>query len=381
MEKTLLDYSKELEDYFKKNNIKSFEFSQFSDLKPVGRGGYAVVFEAIFEGKKYAIKSLNNNLGFNYDLYRKFRHELKLFYNVENHPNIVKFHGISRDTNSNNFMLVLQYANGGNLREHLLKKQENGVYKISWTELINIAKEITIGLKYLHKKDIIHRDLHSKNILINDGNALITDFGISKRLNGITSTSISSSGVKGMQAYIEPQCYIRIGENIKPDKKSDIYSLGVLFWELTSGIPPFNGFENEMILLQIREGIREKPIDNTPPDYVQLYKKCWSAEPDDRPTLDEILNQLKLLEEAPVKFITNNVIDKQIKSMSDTFSYTKDSNLSNDHNQQEIYAAKGSQPILLDKTEELRKDFNEITCNYRFFFFTPFIVMALKWSF
>ncbi|KAF0365766.1 kinase-like protein [Gigaspora margarita] len=141
--------------------------------------------------------------------------------------------------------------------------------------------------------------------------------------------------------------------------------LGVLFWELTSGIPPFNRFENEVILLKIRDGIRENPIDNTPPDYVQLYKKCWSPEPNDRLTLDEILNQLKLLEEAPVTFITNNVINKQIKSTSDTSSYTKDSNLSNNQNQQEIYAvnAKVSRPAILEITEELRKDFNEITYN------------------
>lgn len=76
--------------------------------------------------------------------------------------------------------LVLQHAEDGNLRDYLQKKHVDGLYKILWAELIKIATEITIGLTYLHSKDIIHRDLHSKNILINDGKALIADFGNQK---------------------------------------------------------------------------------------------------------------------------------------------------------------------------------------------------------
>ncbi|CAG8707093.1 5870_t:CDS:2, partial [Dentiscutata heterogama] len=92
-----LEYSKELEEYLKKNNIKSFEYSQCSNLKCIGCGGYAIVYEATFQGQKYAIKSLKNNLSFaDNKIYKQFRHELKLLYNVEGHPSIVKFHGISR---------------------------------------------------------------------------------------------------------------------------------------------------------------------------------------------------------------------------------------------------------------------------------------------
>ncbi|KAF0470041.1 kinase-like protein [Gigaspora margarita] len=362
-EKTLLEYSKELEKYLKKKHIKSFEYSQCSNLKRIGRGGYAIVYEATFQGQRYAIKSLNNNLSFaDKKIYQQFRHELKLLYAVEGHPNIVKFHGISRDTKSNNFMLVLQYANSGNLREYLQNKQEEGIYKILWTELVKIAKEITIGLKYLHEKDIIHRDLHSKNILINDGKALITDFGISQRLND--TTSFSSSGLKGMPAYIEPQSFIQYLKKIKPNKQSDIYSLGVLLWELTSGIPPFNGIEDKAIPFQILKDVREEPITNTPPDYVKLYKQCWSSVPTQRPTLDEILDQLKkLLKESPVEFIINNIIDKQItESTSKTSSYTTDSILSDDHTLQKV-CIEGSQRISLGIIKDHYEDLNETSCN------------------
>ncbi|RIB07274.1 kinase-like domain-containing protein [Gigaspora rosea] len=140
------------------------------------------------------------------------------------------------------FMLILQYANGGNLREYLVKKQKDGIYKILWNEIIRIAIEITHGLKYLHNENIVHRDLHSMNILIHDGSALISDFGLSKKLRDSISTL--SSGTKGMPAYIEPECLLQNVKKIKLDKKTDFYSLGALFWELTSGIPPFNGHEN-----------------------------------------------------------------------------------------------------------------------------------------
>ncbi|RIB22661.1 kinase-like domain-containing protein, partial [Gigaspora rosea] len=157
------------------------------------------------------------------------------------------------------------------------------------TELIKIAKEITTGLKYLHDKKIIHRDLHSKNILINDGIAMIADFGISKLLD---ETSSSSSNVAGIAAYIEPQCIIQCEQKVKRDKKSDIYSLGVLFWELTSGVPPFYGLSKFATWDKIRDYKREKTIAYTPTNYMNLYQKCWSSNPNQRPKLEWILSEL-----------------------------------------------------------------------------------------
>ncbi|RIB14450.1 kinase-like domain-containing protein [Gigaspora rosea] len=138
-------------------------------------------------------------------------------------------------------MLVLQYANCGNLQEHLRRKQKEKIYKIPWAELIKIAKEITSGLEHLHTNGIIHRDLHSKNILMDNGKVLITDFGLSKRWDDNTASGSSNNAV-GVMAYVEPQCFIQNGRNFKRNENSDIYSLGVLLWELTSGIPPFKNY-------------------------------------------------------------------------------------------------------------------------------------------
>ncbi|CAG8740208.1 13050_t:CDS:2, partial [Cetraspora pellucida] len=162
---------------------------------------------------------------------------------------------------------------------------------------------------------------HSKNVLINDGNALITDFGISKQLNG---TTVSSSNSAGMPAYTEPQVYIHENNAVR-DQKSDIYSLGVLFWELTSGVPPFNGSSDWAIMIKIGlHNKREKTIENTPLHYANLYKCCWSSEPNLRPALDKILIELDELSVEPVEFITNHINNQQIPQ-SDSFSSCTDS--------------------------------------------------------
>ncbi|RIB05339.1 kinase-like domain-containing protein [Gigaspora rosea] len=258
----------------------------------------------MFGGKKYALKSLNNNLYMDDKTFKQFKREIKVLYKVK-HPNIIEFYGASKDQLTGNFMMVLQFANGGNLQEYLQTKINANQYKISWNELIKIAKEITSGLDYLHSKKIIHQDLHSMNVLLNDGVALITDFGVSKQLDDSSKIS-SASDCHGRPAYIEPKCCI--DSNYKRNEKSDIYSLGVLFWELTSGIQPFHDLSSIVIYTKIVANAREKEIAKTPINYVNLYKKCWDTEPHNRPTLKEILKELeKLSEERSVKFIKNKI--------------------------------------------------------------------------
>ncbi|CAG8499147.1 3987_t:CDS:2 [Cetraspora pellucida] len=129
---------------------------------------------------------------------------------------------------------------------------------------------------------------HSKNILINDNKALIAEFGITKSL----------SYMKGidMVAYIDPYCILqsKMGDM---DMKADIYSLGMIFWELTSGVRPYIDLRPEKIIQQISAGelVREKTAKNTPPNYANLYERCWSHDRGKRPTTDQILEDLEKL--------------------------------------------------------------------------------------
>ena len=122
---------------------------------------------------------------------------------------------------------------------------------------------------------------------------MIADFGLSKHLADIDINS--NSAVLGMPAYIDPQCYIN--NKYKRNEKSDIYSLGILLWEISSGKPPFSEIPSYNVNLEIVKGRRESPVSNTPLEYQQLYENCWKEEPNQRPDIEEahrVLNQLKL---------------------------------------------------------------------------------------
>ncbi|KAF0559882.1 kinase-like protein [Gigaspora margarita] len=282
------------------DEIIKYEYSAFNNIEPIAKGGFSTVYSAVYYGEKFALKNIDSD---DEEVSKEFIKELKQLMVINSHPNINKLHGITQDPKTNKFMLVLQFANGGNLRQYLQNQWHEGTFKISLGEVIDFARQITNGLKHLHYNNIIHCDLHSKNILINDRKLLIADFALSSKINDTYNTTASI--IKGMPAYLDPDFHTKPGK--KPDKKSDIYSLGVLFWELTSGVCPFaNAISGLAILIQTLKGYREQPIPGTPIDYVKLYKKCWNAEPNERPTISQILDNLDLiLARNTIKYIIN----------------------------------------------------------------------------
>ncbi|RGB22418.1 kinase-like domain-containing protein [Rhizophagus diaphanus] len=169
---------------------------------------------------------------------------------------IIRYFGISLDPKTNEYLLIMQYADGGDLQNHL----KNNFKNLTWNDKKKLAFQIADGLNYLHNENILHRDLHSKNVVIHETNAKITDFDLKF-------------------PYAEP---------------SDIYSFGVLMWEISSGYPPFKDNDNKIALaVSISNGVREVTIPDTPKEYENLYKNCWNQEPEQRPTINEILNEFE----------------------------------------------------------------------------------------
>ncbi|RIB13260.1 kinase-like domain-containing protein [Gigaspora rosea] len=211
---------------------------------------------------------------------QRFVKELKNLQKVCNHPNVIEIYGITRDRGF--YHMILQLANNGDLRKYL----KINFSKLEWTDKLRMAREISDGLEFLHKYDIIHRNIHSRNILVHDGKLLIADFGLSKD----ETSKPSSASVHGVSAYIDPQCFK--GESYKRSKKSDIYSFGVILWEISSGRPPFQSINPYGIIIHVSQGGREKPVEGTPDSYIQLYKRCWNDDPNQRPELEEIQESL-----------------------------------------------------------------------------------------
>ncbi|KAF0548834.1 kinase-like protein [Gigaspora margarita] len=235
-----------LEKAISDGHINNLDYDQFTDPEMIGIGAFGKVFKYEWNDcdLTVALKRLKVDVELSLDekIIKDFIKELKILRRVDCHPNIIKFYGVTKD-NHGYYNMVLQYANDGNLREYL----KANFAKLQWIDKLRISKEIVHGLLFLHNHNIIHRDLHSKNILIHQRQPKIADFGLSKQINETSMTS--NSIVRGMPAYVEPQCLFN--QEYQRDKRSDVYSAGVTLWEISSGKPPFQHFTNEMIVVYI----------------------------------------------------------------------------------------------------------------------------------
>ncbi|KAF8936606.1 hypothetical protein BGZ47_009409 [Haplosporangium gracile] len=255
--------------------LRRIDFQEISHLQMgVASGGFGIVHAGKWRGMPVAIKVLFS--------LADFIQEVQIHRAVQDFENVVKFFGVTRMRGNGDYGMVLQFAGRGSLRDYLSKHFD----KLDWTKKLRLARDVASGINFIHLENICHHDLHSRNVLIDDkGKALITDFGLSRYLN----KELSNNGVRGVVPYISPE---RL-KNAPFDKSSDIYSLGVIMWELTSGYPPFDrDGENYMLAFHITTGTREKVIPGTPVEYSELYQKCWDGEPSNRPSLSSILDIL-----------------------------------------------------------------------------------------
>ncbi|CAG8764452.1 5007_t:CDS:2 [Gigaspora margarita] len=292
-------------------HIEFYEFSCFKDVKWIGEGGYGKVYCATLKSNEItvAIKSFKNNVGI-----REVVKELKLHSRVDMHSNIIRLHGVTKNEdqtnpNSIHYMLVLEYADSGTLRSYL----QNHIGHLSWIDKVNFALQLVSAIKSLHAEDIIHRDLHSNNILVHQKCIKLTDFGISKRLYEATT---SSRKFCGMIPYMDPQSFARSrNENriFEFDKKSDVYSVGILMWEISSCYPLFKDDTEQhqlaSLILDIKDGIRESPIEGTPPAYVKIYTDCWQYDPDSHPDIQQVFLSLECLNINDEQAMNRNTYD------------------------------------------------------------------------
>ncbi|RHZ86534.1 hypothetical protein Glove_50g61 [Diversispora epigaea] len=275
--------NKDLARIAKDRNIQKYVYNKFEDIAPIASGAFGTVNRAYSKDleKHVALKCLHNTNSNNF--YKIFMNELQNYNAVNHHKNIIKFYGVSIDYSTERCYLVLQYAKDNDLRTFL----RNNFKNLDWETKIKMAQDITNGLCYMHEANIVHRDLHSKNVLVHEEKLLITDLGLSQPLE-----SNSNSMAGGMFAYSDPE-YIRNPIMYKRSKASDIYSLGVLFWELSSGIPPFDNLKSLEILEMVKSGLREAPINGTPEDYIKIYSNAWKDNSKQRPTIEDIRGSLK----------------------------------------------------------------------------------------
>jgi len=275
-----------------------YYYSQdFENFSEIGSGGSASVHVICWKNTqiKFAIKKFNEGSK------EEIINEIKIM-RMASHPTIIKFYGVTKLQDESNYSLVLEYADGGTLEKHL---RDNARTLIKWESQLKFAKEITGAVLWLHVNKIIHGDLHPKNILIHQNTLKLTDFGCS-RLQG----DKEFTKPRGIIPYMDPK-NLNAG-SCDLTKKSDIYSLGVVFWELTSCSSPFDfetknndRFEIFNIKSDILKGIRENPVPNTNDKFVKLYENCWQHEPDDRPDICKVNTELNSMTQSNQNFLIN----------------------------------------------------------------------------
>ena len=154
---------------------------------------------------------------------------------VDSSGNVVECYGISQDPETKNYVMVMQYMEGGNLREYL----KDNYSKLYFFDKLSQLRDIAKGLNSIHQKELVHRDFHTGNILnkVVSNNVLcrITDLGLSKPVNE------ADNKVFGVLPYVAPEVLREKGYT----KVSDIYSFGIIAWEILSGLPPYHEFAHE----------------------------------------------------------------------------------------------------------------------------------------
>lgn len=247
---------------------------RYQIIKSIGEGGMANVYLAhdTILDRDVAIKLLRGDLAGDDKFVRRFRREA-LSASSLNHPNIVEVYDVGED--GGNYYIVMEYIEGKHLKE-LIKKRG----KLTISEVVDIMLQITDGMSVAHDSYIIHRDIKPQNIMIlENGLVKITDFGISMATNATQLTQTNS--VMGSVHYIPPEQASGKGSSLQ----SDIYSMGILMYELLTGKLPFKGDNAvEIALKHLKEtmpNIRED-LPNIPHSLINIILRSTAKNPKNR---------------------------------------------------------------------------------------------------
>ena len=291
----------------------------------IGTGGMANVYKAVVgpggpvpEGTVVAVKVLRQELMHDPDLVRRFKNESKAI-SLLNHPNIVKVYDVSVSENLQ--YIVMEYVDGMTLREYL---NERGG-KLTSRETVHFISQILKALDHAHHNGVVHRDIKPQNImLLDNGQLRMMDFGIAR----ISRAENQLTGGKAMGSvhYISPEQ----AKGDETDFTSDIYSVGVMMYEMLSGHLPFDA--DDMVEVAIKQ-ISDKPqslqelAPNVPHGLVEITERAMAKRPDNRyASAAEMLNALNAYVENPaIVFnytylpdeIPEKVVERPMKTQKD----------------------------------------------------------------
>lgn len=256
------------------------------------QGAFGKLYKGTYNGEDVAIKLLErpeNDLERAQLMEQQFQQEVMMLATLK-HPNIVRFIGGCRKPMV--WCIVTEYAKGGSVRQFLAKRQNRSVpLKLAVKQALDVAR----GMEYVHGLGLIHRDLKSDNLLISaDKSIKIADFGVARievQTEGMTPET-------GTYRWMAPEMI----QHRPYTQKVDVYSFGIVLWELITGMLPFQNMTAvQAAFAVVNKGVRPNIPNDCLPALSGIMSRCWDPNPDVRPPFTEVV---RMLEHAETEIMT-----------------------------------------------------------------------------
>ncbi|KAK8465917.1 hypothetical protein PHAVU_009G209700 [Phaseolus vulgaris] len=270
--------------------IKNCDLEELIEL---GSGTFGTVYHGKWRGTDVAIKRINDRCfagkpSEQERLRADFWNEAIKLADLH-HPNVVAFYGVVLDGPGGSVATVTEYMVNGSLRNALQKNGRN----LDKRKRLLIAMDVAFGMEYLHGKNIVHFDLKSDNLLVNLRDphrpiCKVGDLGLSK----VKCQTLISGGVRGTLPWMAPE--LLNGSSSLVSEKVDVFSFGIVMWELLTGEEPYADLHYGAIIGGIVNNTLRPPVpESCDQEWRLLMEMCWSSEPSERPSFTEIANGLR----------------------------------------------------------------------------------------
>jgi serine/threonine protein kinase len=287
--------------------------NRYTITRLLGEGGMAEVYEAEQPrlNRKVAVKLLHRHLSSDEQFRARFEREAQAIAQLK-HPHIIQVYDFDYDEHLRQFYMVIEYVDGPTL-SHVLRKHPDAPIPIPQT--LQIIEDLTGALGYAHSQHMQHRDIKPSNIMLDKNTrTVLTDFGIAKLLRTSGQQLTASGAMVGTPAYISPEQ----AAGATGDHRSDIYSLGIVFFQMATGRLPYEG---ETPIATILKHIKEAPPSptslnaNLPLGVETVILRCIAKDPDDRyQSTDELMAHLRNLDAAAAEVDNSRHLSGKILS-------------------------------------------------------------------
>ncbi|XVE98732.1 hypothetical protein REPUB_Repub03eG0133600 [Reevesia pubescens] len=273
--------------------LQTIKNDDLEEIRELGSGTYGSVYHGKWKGSDVAIKRIKASCFAGKPSERErliadFWKEALILSSLH-HPNVVSLYGIVRDGPDGSLATVTEFMVNGSLKQFLQKKDRT----IDRRKRLIIAMDAAFGMEYLHGKNIVHFDLKCENLLVNMRDpqrpvCKIGDLGLSK----VRQHTLVSGGVRGTLPWMAPE--LLSGKSNMVSEKIDVYSFGIVMWEVLTGEEPYADMHCASIIGGIvNNSLRPKIPSWCDPEWKALMEKCWASDPAERPSFSEISQKLR----------------------------------------------------------------------------------------